>query len=161
MGYSGREGPEGVTPHGPLVWRSDYSVAGDGFKLCPDYGNETTRPPRYETTQPPRYETTQRPRYETTQPPYTTRGPAPEECSSLVTDEDGCVSVLNHGHNERCTFNMPAVPLRVDQFHTEECCDHLRVNGVEYSGREGPEGVTPHGPLVWRSDYSVAGDGPC
>jgi len=80
-----------------------------------------------------------------------------EDCSVLVTDEEGCVSVVDHGHNERCTFNMPALPLHVVQFNTEQCCDKLTVNGIRYSGRNGPEGVTPNGPLSWYSDSSVGG----
>jgi len=83
-----------------------------------------------------------------------------EDCSVVVTDEDGCVSVVGYGNNERCTFNMPAVPLHVVQFDTEECCDKLIVNGHPYSGHNGPESVIPNEPLFWFSDSSVSGNRP-
>lgn len=35
--YGGSVGPDGVVPTEDLKWRSDYSVAGNGWKLCPDW----------------------------------------------------------------------------------------------------------------------------
>jgi len=35
--YGGSAGPVGVIPMGNIEWHSDYSVAGTGWKLCPDW----------------------------------------------------------------------------------------------------------------------------
>jgi len=43
----------------------------------------------------------------------------------------------------------------VKRFNTEGKFDKLQVNGAEYSGTDGPDGVTPVGEVVWSSDYSV------
>ena len=35
-GYSGANGPQGVTPTTTITWSSDYMVTKSGWKLCPD-----------------------------------------------------------------------------------------------------------------------------
>ena len=40
----------------------------------------------------------------------------------------------------------------VRYFDTESGFDKLTVNGVEYSGSNGPQGVIPHGEITWSSE---------
>ena len=39
----------------------------------------------------------------------------------------------------------------VESFSTERGSDVLVVNGVEYSGSAGPNGIVPHGTIRWRA----------
>ena len=48
----------------------------------------------------------------------------------------------NYGDNQQCTITAhEAVTLSVTAFSTESCCDALTVNGVQYCGTSGPDGV--------------------
>merc|ERR1712159_161281 len=67
-----------------------------------------------------------------------------------------------YGANEDCTITVKesvAVPIVVESFRTENRYDKLSVNGVEYSGSRGPDGIIPNGLITWSSDYSVQTDG--
>merc|ERR1712151_169081 len=61
------------------------------------------------------------------------------------------------GHSSPGEPNPTPSPsgIRVQSFNTEGGYDLLQVNGVDYSGTDGPVGVTPVGEVVWSSDYSV------
>eukprot|EP00959_Pyramimonas_sp_CCMP1952_P299851 6271937-Pyramimonas_sp.AAC.1 len=52
-----------------------------------------------------------------------------------------------------------AVPIIVESFDTEAFFDYLTVNGLEYSGTSGPDGVTPTGSMMWSSDFTVQSSG--
>jgi len=127
--YSGSEGPQGVVPNGTMHWRTDHSVSGATHDSVDGFELCSVFP-----TMPPR------------------------NCS-LEQHSDGCVSVRNYGHNEFCEFEMPPYPIQVNMFLTEQCCDHLLVNGIEYAGTNGPQDIVPNGTLQWSSDGSVSHDG--
>ena len=40
-----------------------------------------------------------------------------------------------------------------------EVGDTLRVNGADYSGTQGPQGVVPEGSILWSSDARRCGGG--
>jgi hypothetical protein len=50
-----------------------------------------------------------------------------------------------------CTFTAPALALTVDSFDVR-AGDFLRVNGVEYTGGDGPDGVVPRGTVEWHDN---------
>ena len=65
----------------------------------------------------------------------------------------------NYEDLKACTItNPPAVPISVETFAVEgaykgRCYDSLTVNGANYCGTEGPEGIVPDGsPIEWISD---------
>jgi hypothetical protein len=61
----------------------------------------------------------------------------------------------NYGDNQQCTITAhEAVTLSVTAFSTESCCDKLTVNGVQYSGTSGPDGVqvVADSTITWTSD---------
>jgi len=65
-------------------------------------------------------------------------------------------------NNQACAIevylkNVGAIS--VERFITESYFDTLTVNGVAYSGRNGPDGITPTSTVYWNSDYSVRGRG--
>jgi hypothetical protein len=66
----------------------------------------------------------------------------------------------NYGNNEDCSISVSGTAyLRSDAFSTESCCDHVTVNGNEYSGQspsDSPNGVqvTSRTTLSWQSDGS-------
>lgn len=84
---------------------------------------------------------------------------------------DGLACVKSHnypntyGNGENCQINVDNSSLwkgktiRVTNFNTERRYDHLLVNGRQYHGTEGPEGITPSRQIVWTSDYSVGKNG--
>ena len=82
-------------------------------------------------------------------------------CSATMS----CVRSPNYpskyGNSQSCSIEMPTpMPLIAKSFRTEKGYDKLTINGVEYSGSSGPdEGVTPVGPMEWRSDGSIERSG--
>jgi hypothetical protein len=52
-----------------------------------------------------------------------------------------------------------AVPIVVAKFQTERGYDKLTVDGVVYSGTDGPNGITPKEVITWYSDHSVTEEG--
>lgn len=82
-------------------------------------------------------------------------------------DSSSCASSANYpntyGHDEECTIRVLdqslVAPINVEAFSTEKYYDKLSVNGVVYSGKDGPAGVTPHGDITWRSDHSESDAG--
>merc|ERR1711904_523998 len=88
------------------------------------------------------------------------------ESGPCTMDAVGCIQSPNYPSkyesNERCTITVTesiAVPIVVEKFKTEARYDKLTVDGVEYSGTTGPDGVTPKEVITWYSDTSVTGDG--
>jgi len=74
----------------------------------------------------------------------------------------GCVTSPNYPRyyddNQACTISSSG-SWEVVKFNTEHRYDILTVNGVEYSGENGPSGVIPSGNIQWYSDYSEIGVG--
>ena len=67
-----------------------------------------------------------------------------------------------YGNSQACTITVnEAVLLSVTAFTTESCCDKLTVNGVQYSGTNGPGGVqvAAGSTITWTSDSSVTRTG--
>lgn len=57
--------------------------------------------------------------------------------------------MLTDGQNgEACSIRMPPLPLDVKQFDVGSGV--LTVNGVDFSGTEGPQGVRPQGLVQWK-----------
>ena len=78
------------------------------------------------------------------------------------TVDGACVLSPNfphdYGPNETCTISIymeHAAAISVESFDTEFYFDTLIVNGDDYSGTEGPEGVAPTESIFWSSDYSI------
>ena len=94
--------------------------------------------------------------------PTTTTTPAPcTDCMWSVTsgpcsvDSEMCAHSpnypSNYGNSQSCTLVVNAEhasPLNVMAFNTETDFDFLTVNGVDYSGGFGPNGVTPSGTVA-------------
>merc|ERR1740130_1599480 len=81
-------------------------------------------------------------------------------------DENGCASSPNHpglyGNSESCTIGVDVGsigPIAVLFFKTEESYDGLQVNGIFYSGNNGPSNVVPSGDITWSSDSTVGSTG--
>ena len=56
---------------------------------------------------------------------------------NCVSDGDG-----SYSNSERCTIRTnSAITISVREFNTEECCDHLTVAGVRFSGTRSPSGL--------------------
>jgi len=72
---------------------------------------------------------------------------------------DGCAQSPNYpedyASSEGCTLiaSDRLGPVDAD-FQVEESYDSLTVNGQVYSGKEGPQGVTPTGTVTWNADES-------
>ncbi|CAE7202543.1 unnamed protein product [Symbiodinium natans] len=76
--------------------------------------------------------------------------------------DGACVSSPNYPgqypDGEGCIIQVapldPERPLAIDvvDFSTEWSWDLLTVNGVDYSGTNGPEGVLPTGNITWNAD---------
>jgi hypothetical protein len=68
-----------------------------------------------------------------------------------------------YANNERCGIQVrTAIVLTTPYgFSTESCCDHLTVNGVAYSGTQGPAGIVVEagGTITWSSDQSITSSG--
>ena len=63
----------------------------------------------------------------------------------------------HYPNNDECTFELLQDPtqllaMEVIEFSTEGYFDRLTVNGVSYSGSDGPHGVIPSGTIQWSSD---------
>jgi hypothetical protein len=68
----------------------------------------------------------------------------------------------NYANSQLCTITThEAVMLSVTAFSTEAGFDRLTVNGVQYSGTTGPDGVhvSAGSTITWTSDGSVRGAG--
>ena len=80
------------------------------------------------------------------------------QCS--LSPDGTCVRSPNFRHeyfnSQTCHVRgLPLVPLEVVFFSTEAKFDYVTVNGIQYSGDEGPDGVIPmDGTLKWVSDSS-------
>lgn len=85
---------------------------------------------------------------------------------SCSIDASGCALSPNYpsfySPRERCTIVVEerlSGPITVNSFSTERNYDVLVVNGIRYSGNQGPDGVVPKGLIAWSSDYSVQRSG--
>ena len=80
-------------------------------------------------------------------------------CSSNYDASCTFYSGSKYKDYEECTvtFSSSAV-LTSWAFSTEHEYDKVTVNGVQYSGSTGPDGVVASS-MTWRSDFSVVGDG--
>lgn len=82
--------------------------------------------------------------------------------------QDGCLESpgypLAYGNDEQCEL-MPDSGFWADKvmnvvfFQTEGCCDKLEVNGIAYSGHDGPAGIKPSSMVYWSSDDQLPRNG--
>jgi len=94
--------------------------------------------------------------------PQPNPAPAPSPSQSLCKkDADGCITSPNfpgkYGSSEGCVIDASQFDtIRVESFETEEKYDYLTVNGKEYSGTSGPDGVqvNKNNDIMWSSDFS-------
>lgn len=134
--YSGSKKPVEIIPWEDITWFSDYASPAGGWKLCPGdvAGKEAGEP---------------------VVPFEVTKG-------TCTVDDKGCAMSTNYPDeypvSEHCTIkvNVPSKPITVKTFGTEQGYDLLTVNGVPYSGLDGPEGLIPEGDITWYSDPIVA-----
>ena len=134
--YSGARGPTLVEPTGPIEWASDGSVSRKGWKLCtaeaPEQGEEQSDAPAG---------------------PITSTGGCP------ITDDGQCVTTpnfpRNYGDSETCSITVAqGKTVSATDFETERHWDKLTINGVVYSGTDGPQSVQPTRAITWSSDRS-------
>merc|ERR1719382_1241927 len=96
--------------------------------------------------------------------------PAPQHMWGAIigqcTLDGSCVQSANYPQNygarQKCTVDIDeanSAPIVVESFDVESYFDYLVVDGVRYSGRAGPDGVTPTGSVLWSSDFSVQRSG--
>jgi len=64
-----------------------------------------------------------------------------------------------YSDRQDCSFTMSKRAISVEKFNTEKNWDKLYVNGVAYSGSNGPESVVPTRTITWNSDGSVVRPG--
>lgn len=135
--YSGTDGPTDVYAVGSIKWSTDYNTEGTGWRICvPEVGLATMGPP------------------------MPTVGPTGnwDIIAGPCTVVDGCAMSPNYpapySASQSCQIGLdgPAPAITVDHFDTEDNWDSLKVNGMDYSGRNGPEGVVPTGQVLWQSD---------
>mmetsp|Transcript_81859 Transcript_81859/g.226869 ORF Transcript_81859/g.226869 Transcript_81859/m.226869 type:complete len:1040 (+) Transcript_81859:105-3224(+) len=143
--YSGVNGPAAVQPSEDMVWFSDYMATGPGFKICPTPVVSVTDVDK-----------------------------VAEDRQTVLTLVSGNCTVDNQScamspyypqgylNFESCVFNVSEgaqTPLHVEAFVTEEEFDVLIVNGRNYSGTDGPEGVVPEGQIFWITDFLISESG--
>lgn len=88
---------------------------------------------------------------------------------ACLVDSAGCLQSPNYpahyGDSQTCEMSVDTTSggylgqVHVDAFETQSCCDHVTVNGVQYSGVVGPHGIVPTGTVTWNSDYSATTSG--
>ena len=93
----------------------------------------------------------------------TTRHGAPRTC---LFDSQGCISSLgiedgaDYPNGDSCQIAVASDntrPINVIAFQTESQYDELVVNGVAYSGSDGPASVVPTEDIFWASDPWLPG----
>jgi hypothetical protein len=138
MRFSGSLGPENVVPFEDIVWHADYSAARTGWRICSGSHSQ----PSWVQNRVGVFNVTE---------------------GLCTTDDTGCVMSPNYPNpyntSARCTIGVqPENTLRitVNDFLTETRIDQLEVNGLQYSGVYGPDGVVPTAPITWTSDGSIA-----
>ena len=80
--------------------------------------------------------------------------------------DDGCIVSTNfpneYPNDDTCIIEVEpgeGKSLEVLAFSTEAGRDTVQVNGIDFSGTEGPEGLVPAGSILWRSDGLGKGSG--
>ncbi|CAK0869737.1 unnamed protein product [Prorocentrum cordatum] len=164
--YSGGIGPSGITPSTSIVWSSDFTATQSGWRLCAGSPPSTPAPPTPAAPTPAPMPSAP----PTPVPPPTAVWPTPAPPTpalvhmwAAVSGEcaiDGpCLESPNYpqdyGVDQECTVEIDsgsAAPILVESFNTESFFDYLIVNGVEYSGTYGPDGIIPSTSIVWSSD---------
>ncbi|CAE7553092.1 unnamed protein product [Symbiodinium natans] len=126
LAYSGSNGPQGVVPQEALQWISD---AGHFLDLLTNLSA-----------------------------PLDGSFAGKRSC----TAEGDCIASSNYPGNypdnaSRDACQIAVDPnntraIRVESFSTEQDFDLLTVNGAEFSGMNGPSGVTPQGTILWGAD---------
>jgi len=83
-----------------------------------------------------------------------------------VINGDGCLTSPNYPltyiSDQACTVILAAsnsMAIQVVDFQVEDYFDFLEVNGLHYTGGEGPGGVVPTAQITWSSDFAVEGEG--
>lgn len=90
-------------------------------------------------------------------PVFTVSGDCTEDSATRCVSSQNYP--LDYGNNQACTISLGFPEIRVVAFNTESTYDKLTVNGIEYAGTAGPNGVTPETEIVWASDFSAARSG--
>jgi len=82
----------------------------------------------------------------------------PKQADGCYTNPGGHVG---YGNRQECAIKWtPGQKIHVRSFETEENYDFLSIDGVYYSGTNGPQGVVPsRGNIKWSSDNSVTKSG--
>mmetsp|Transcript_135180 Transcript_135180/g.376619 ORF Transcript_135180/g.376619 Transcript_135180/m.376619 type:complete len:285 (-) Transcript_135180:114-968(-) len=128
---------ECVNPIGGILWSSDRTATASGWKVCPEL------PPPKDAATPGFH----------------------VACGTCTTDAVGCVMSPNYpgNYSDRSTCYINAVgdvaSIHVEAFSTEAIFDALFVNGRNFSGTLGPEGLRPTQQLVWSSDMDTVESG--
>ncbi|CAJ1379694.1 unnamed protein product [Effrenium voratum] len=131
--YSGTDGPEGVVPQGQVIWEADESANDLGWKLC---------------------------LVEVIDSPWNVSE------GLCIMDADGCIQSPGYpeeyASDQSCIIEVSDSNTRSissPNFATEELFDVLIVNGIEYSGSHGPNGIVPQGTIRWSSDSTEQSSG--
>ncbi|CAE7032759.1 rngB [Symbiodinium sp. CCMP2592] len=133
VAYSGSDGPSGIVPTGPITWSADDTGADSGWRICLEAAFAWS-----------------------------------VASGTCLIDRDGCISSpgiedgSDYPNDDSCQIAVASnntLPINVIAFNTETGYDSLIVNGVSYSGSEGPVNIVPTKDISWTSDGSVADAG--
>ena len=77
-----------------------------------------------------------------------------------ITNGGACISDLNYGNDEECTFRAEAIiSVSATTFDTEQKYDYITIGGTRYSGTSGPINVVMAAgeTIMWHSnEYTTA-----
>eukprot|EP00966_Prymnesium_polylepis_P037692 875267-Prymnesium_polylepis.1 len=148
--FCGTSGPDGVTSaDGILLWESDGYGQRSGWRVC-------FPPP----SPPPS------PLLPPLPPPVPPLIPAVFAVSGPCVAWGYCIRSSgfpnDYGDGEDCiATNVPAISAQVTTFDVMPqddagaCSDYMMLNGNQYCGQSGPDGVAPvDGLVIWHSDAS-------
>ncbi|CAE7377068.1 Dmbt1 [Symbiodinium natans] len=149
--YSGSDGPQGIVPTGAIEWEVEGSRFDRGWKICLEapaiQATSTLTATRRLTT--------------TTTTQATTQAPIPWTIDQgpCEMDEQGCISSPNYPRD----YDDSYCEIWVEQDNTRainviffdtRSNHYLVVNGEDYSGSDGPQGIVPTGAIEWEVEGS-------
>lgn len=137
MRFSGSHGPQDILPFEDIVWNADYSGSRAGFKICARAKSDSER----------------------VEEPLNPRSVFSVTKGHCHVDHNGCATSPNYpqpyDNNSACTISVAennTYRIRVEDFLVESHIDSVVINGKNFSGIYGPEGVIPTGDIQWYAD---------
>jgi hypothetical protein len=90
-------------------------------------------------------------------PEWAVDGPCDRECTTSPTGHRSCCVTSprypsNYNSHSECSISVGFGKIEVEEFSTESGYDKLKVNGQEYHGSNGPNGVEATTAIEWKAD---------